>query len=198
MYSRVRPAAGPMAAALLIAGLLTACSSDDEPGGSPPPTAGPSATVTGPSARPGQVLKPGGTYRWTTNSSYGPPAEVTAQVLSYRQPVADPQTPLAAEAGQKGDVWAALEIRICTLSGHLSATSAGWQLAFPDGVRAEPEYHSIAATPRFPVETRLSGPGDCVRGFVSFVAPAGVRPKEAVLAPPGTSEGVAKWPLTPR
>ncbi|GHF76975.1 hypothetical protein ACFFSH_38355 [Streptomyces filamentosus] len=192
---RIRPIAAM--ASLAFALTLTACGAADNPPATPSDkqgaeastaTAAPAAETT--SQPPAATTEPstsgplalGTTHTWedTENGIRG-----TSAVLSYQQGIKSVGS-AAEHSGTPGYVWAALELKVCSVKGLFAATTTPWTLSYADGARVEPSSGTWAdfPKPQFPIETKLT-PGKCVRGKVVYPVPGNSRPQTVVYAPDG-------------
>jgi hypothetical protein len=103
-------------------------------------------------------------------------------VLSYEQPVYASVT-AAEEVGDKGYVWAALEVKICATKGEFTTSSMPWTLAYDDGTRVEPSSVSYDDFPKPAyVEDASVVAGDCSRGKIVFPVPGKQHPSKAIYS----------------
>ncbi|MFF7977248.1 hypothetical protein [Streptomyces sp. NPDC007905] len=104
---------------------------------------------------------------------------VTTTVLGYEQPVHASES-AANEIHAPGNVWAALDVKVCDQTGEISVSNEPWQLSYADGARAKPadlQYDDFSQ-PAYPdVPT-----GGCVRGKIVFNVPGGKRPATVVYS----------------
>ncbi|MFB7364174.1 hypothetical protein [Streptomyces hydrogenans] len=178
-------------AALTLA--LTACGAADNPpatpsdkGGAEASTATPTPTPTtepstaAPEPTTAAPLKLGTTHTWQ-DAEAGVAGTSTA--VSYQQGIKSVGS-AAEETGNKGYIWAALELKVCSTKGVFLATTGPWTLSYADGARIEPSSSTWDDFPKpeFPFETKLT-PGKCVRGKVVFPVPGNSRPETVVYAP---------------
>lgn len=57
-------------------------------------------------------------------------------VLAYEQPVEADET-AAEEINAPGNVWAALDVKVCNQAGEISVSNRPWQLSYADGARVK-------------------------------------------------------------
>lgn len=99
-------------------------------------------------------------------------------VFAYRQPTAATATRPQAPNTE----WASADVQVCldALSADFDyayVNRTPWSLVYADGTVANPSpvtYQQFDA-PVYPVADRTLKPGRCVRGWVTFTAPAGQR-----------------------
>ncbi|MGW6395892.1 hypothetical protein ACWFR1_36550 [Streptomyces sp. NPDC055103] len=184
------------AAALAV--LVTGCSGSGEPDAKPtvskatavPSTAAP--TTSAPSAN--EPLSFGDTFIFRTNLPPQGEVEVNVTASKYIQPASADFSPAEVSAGAKGDEWAALEVKLCSVKGNIEAHQNSWQLATADGARIDSEFASGGPKPEFPAGGAKLAAGDCVRGNIMFAVPKGTRPTTAVYAPASIDEP-KKWTI---
>ncbi|MEV4510757.1 hypothetical protein AB0K00_17515 [Dactylosporangium sp. NPDC049525] len=107
-------------------------------------------------------------------SSDGSSARLTA--FSVRQPTAL-KAPKPQAAGME---WASADVQVCAdVLGpnydYLYVTNDPWSLVYADGTTATPSsvtYQQFDA-PEYPITDRTIKVGRCIRGWVTFTAPAG-------------------------
>jgi hypothetical protein len=97
-------------------------------------------------------------------------------IHAFELPV--PSLPSAAGPGRE---FAAIDAELCQdqppVPGGTQASS-GFELVMPDNTRAAAA--AAVRKPELPLIATL-GQGDCLRGWVTFEVPSGVRPKEAIF-----------------
>ena len=115
------------------------------------------------------------------------PGDHKITVYTYRSPVTSDNRFVQPKAG---NVFAAIEVQQCAgpSGDRFGPNRFDWELAMPDNTRLEPGLSSV-------VEPQLGssplGPGDCIRGWVSFEVPSGATPRHVVYNEVTT--GAAKW-----
>lgn len=183
-------------AMLLAAATLTACGSsngtDDTKAKASPSTAKPTASKTTTEASP----EPDEPFAFGTPMDWGNDAGSltgTTTVLSYEQPISSVGS-AAEETGEKGYVWGALEVKVCTEKGKLLVTNTDMTLAYKDGARVEASGSTWDDFPKpeFPFEAEVRA-GDCVRGKTVFPVPGDQRPEKVMYAPNGDTKTLAEW-----
>lgn len=131
------------------------------------------------------MLAFGETWEWETTEEALEELQGAVTVLGYKQ---DVKAVVSAdeEFGTDGYVWAALELKTCSVKGTFPATTEPWTLSYEDGTRIEPSSTTYDSFPRpeFPFETKLTT-GKCVRGHVVYPVPGDQRPVTVVYAPYG-------------
>ncbi|MCQ8190123.1 MULTISPECIES: hypothetical protein [Streptomyces] len=180
---------------LLAAAMLTACGSSDDTNAktkTSPSAAKPTASESTAETSP-ETDEP---YSFGTPMDWGNDAGSltgTTTVLGYEQPISSVGS-AAEETGEKGYVWGALEVKVCTDKGKLLVTNTDMTLAYKDGARVEASSSTWDDFPKpeFPIETEVRA-GDCVRGKTVFPVPSDQRPEKAMYAPGGASEMIAEW-----
>ncbi|KWT61854.1 hypothetical protein ADL21_11250 [Streptomyces albus subsp. albus] len=190
---RTRTAA---ATAVVLAALLSACSSTEVK--SAPATPSTSATPTADQAAspspeaPVTPMKLGADWAWEAQDGS---ASGKTSVLDYTQPVSSVGS-AAQESGEKGYVWAALEVKVCTEKGSIIAGTSNWTLAYEDGavVESSSTTYDDFPKPEFPAETSVKA-GRCVRGKVVYPVPGGQHPARVVYAPNGAQGASAEWTI---
>lgn len=138
--------------------------------GSPTPSAAPTSASAAPAATKGP-LKFG-----TLQTVIAGTTEATVTAFAYRQPTAKsapkPDTP--------NSEWASVDVQVCVkaASGETPyVNNTSWLLIYADGTNAEASntgYNQFDA-PGYPMGDRDLPAGRCVRGWITFVAPAGKR-----------------------
>ncbi|MEV5970133.1 hypothetical protein [Streptomyces sp. NPDC051921] len=185
-------------AAVALSTLVAGCSGSDAPDPKPtvlkattaPATTAPTPT-TPPSNRP---LRLGDTFINRVDDPAQGEIEVNVTVSKYLQPAKADYSPAELSAGEKGDEWAALEVKVCLVKGSVAAGTNSWQLATADGVRYRPQFFPAGGPkPEFVDGSKLAA-GDCLRGNIMFAVPKGTRPGTAVYAPASLDEP-KKWTL---
>lgn len=175
--------------ALLALAGLTGCGSDSADDKASPPTTSsapaPETSTPEPSPAEPEILALGDTWEWEQTSDVGEAAEGAVTVLSYKH---DVKSVVSAdeEFSTDGYVWAALELKTCSIQGSFWATTTPWTLSYEDGTRIEPSSTTYDDFPRpeFPFETQLTT-GKCVKGHVVYPVPGDQRPATVVYAPDG-------------
>ncbi|MFD6321876.1 hypothetical protein ACFWOL_03160 [Streptomyces sp. NPDC058442] len=176
----------------IITATLTACGGDSEPEAAP--TSEPRTTTTAPSVETSEpepspteldVLAFVDTWEWETVDDIEGDIAGAVTVLGYKQGVKSIVTP-DEEFSTDGYVWAALEIKTCSIKGTFGATTEPWTLSYDDGTRIEPSSSTYDDFPKpeFPFETRLTT-GKCVKGNVVYPVPGNQQPAAVVYAPYG-------------
>ncbi|MFJ7954841.1 DUF4352 domain-containing protein [Streptomyces sp. NPDC096319] len=184
---------------ILGGGLLlvaTGCSGSGAPDPKPTvskATAAPTTSAPTTSPPPAGPLSLGDTFINRLNDPTQGDTEVNVTVSKYAQPAKADFPPSEVSAGAKGDEWAALEVKVCSVKGNISANSRSWQLATADGVRYEPKFATGGPKPEFADGSKLTA-GDCLRGNIMFAVPKGTRPATAVYAPDSIDEP-KKWSI---
>lgn len=182
-------------AMLLAAATLTACGSndtDDTKAKTSPSTAKSAAPETTTEESP----EPDEPYTFDTPMDWGNDEDTltgTTTVLSYEQPITSVGS-AAEETGEKGYVWGALEVKVCTEKGKLLVTNTDMTLAYKDGARVEASSSTWDDFPKpaFPFEAEVQA-GDCVRGKTVFPVPGDQRPDKVMYAPNGDTKTLAEW-----
>jgi hypothetical protein len=129
-----------------------------------PPPASAAAAAAGP-------LKFG-----TSKSVVAGSDQATVTVYAYRQPTAKS----APKPASPGSEWASADVQVCMAAATGETPIVNdmpWRLIFADATAAEPSnvgYNQFDA-PGFPMSDRAVPSGRCVRGWITFVAPAGKR-----------------------
>ncbi|MGW3213130.1 hypothetical protein ACWDBC_12875 [Streptomyces parvus] len=169
-------------ATLITAGLLalSACGTEpepDAPAAGPTPTTATSTPSPEPTPTDNAPLAFGETVA-VTDEEDG--SEATATVLGYQQGI-KAETTADEEAGTKGYVWAALELKLCAIKGTSGATRYPWALAYSDGARIEPSgvTYGDFPKPEYPYEAMVKQ-GDCIRGKTVFAVPGNQRPERVL------------------
>ncbi|GAO09206.1 hypothetical protein TPA0598_04_08420 [Streptomyces lydicamycinicus] len=183
-------------AAILL--LVTSCASSKQSEKASPKTGGrteaasiepPSPTEEAASKAP-TTLTIGFPWEWRNGdeSSIG-----KTTVVSWKQPIHSVGS-AAEETGEKGYVWGALDLKVCTDRGEVLSSQTDWTLAYQDGARIEPSSSTWDDFPKpeFPAETQVRA-GDCVRGKLVFPIPSGQRPERVLYAPNGDGASLAEW-----
>ncbi|MET8957299.1 hypothetical protein [Streptomyces sp. NPDC004533] len=108
---------------------------------------------------------------------------VTTTVLGYEQPVHASES-AADEIHAPGNVWAALDVKVCDQTGEITVSNAPWQLSYADGARVKPaelQYDDFPQ-PAYPDDDTDVPTGGCVRGKIVFNVPGGQRPATVVYS----------------
>ncbi|MFI8294451.1 hypothetical protein ACIGCZ_00740 [Streptomyces nigra] len=186
MNARTALPATLFALAALTAGCTTDSSSDEAaPTTSSAPSPDSASATPEPSPSLPKALAIGDTWKFEGTDESGGPVNGTVTVLGYKQDVKAAVT-ADEEFNTKGYVWAALELKTCSVEGSFWATTSPWTLSYEDGARIEPSSTTYDSFPRpeFPFETKLTT-GKCVRGHVVYPVPGDQRPATVVYAPEG-------------
>lgn len=107
---------------------------------------------------------------------------------AYKQPFSAPDRVDLLDAGNE---FASVDVEVCAGANTTNAVTTPdlWQLEMPDNRRPKPLTYALPIRdPEFP-----NGPlaaGECVRGWVTFQAPKGVRASDVVLA---STNPAGKW-----
>ena len=115
------------------------------------------------------------------------PGDHKVTVYAYRSPVTSNNRFTQPEAGF---TFAAVEVQQCAgpSGDRFGPNRFDWELAMPDNSRLDPAFSTV-------VEPELGssplGPGDCIRGWISFEVPTGTTPRHVVYNEVTT--GAAKW-----
>ncbi|MFD0353500.1 DUF4352 domain-containing protein [Streptomyces sp. NPDC127110] len=183
MHARSKAAVA--AAAIL---MTTACTTTSSTKAAPPASPTPPAPAASPS--PSATRYAFGQSVTTNNAASGTTA--TATVLGYQQGITAQQS-ADAEFGTTGYVWAALEIKVCSVKGQIATSRLPWVLAYADGSRIEPSGTTYGDFPKpeYPFEAKLKA-GDCVRGKTTYAVPAAQRPARILYTTPVLPEP-AEW-----
>ncbi|MFB9187349.1 hypothetical protein ACFFX1_55275 [Dactylosporangium sucinum] len=102
--------------------------------------------------------------------------QVKVTVFAYRQPTAKS----APKPPSPGTEWASIDAQVCptAATGETPIVNdTPWLLVYADGTMAEPSNTGYGQfdEPGFPMADRAVPSGRCVRGWITFVAPAGKR-----------------------
>lgn len=164
---------------------VTPSSATGSPATSPSTLPPPSAPASPPVPKLGtaQLLKKNGTNARLT-------------VFAYRQPTAAnatrPQSP--------GTEWASADVQVCLDAigadfDSITVNRKPWSLIYADGTVATPSSITYQQfdTPEYPVAERTLKVGRCVRGWVTFTAPAGQRATMVEYQSAVSSEDVFDW-----
>lgn len=169
---RTRTTAGALVAAGLLA--LTACGTEPAaPAAVPKPTKAASTPSPDPTPVEEAPLAFGETVTVLDKED---DTEAKTAVIGYEQGV-KAETTADDEFGTKGYVWAALELKLCSIKGTSGATRYPWALAYSDGARIEPSgvTYGDFPKPEYPYEAMVKE-GDCIRGKTVFAVPGDQRP----------------------
>lgn len=170
---------------VLLLAALAACSDSDPGTADTKATPTKSATATTSSAPPNTPA--------ATQLNVGETASIddaashfTVQVLAYAQDVKGPTPP---DDANDGDVWAAVDAKICNTGGESFAVSQfPWSLTYADGTVIEAfGATSLFPTPEFPMDFTVKT-GRCVRGNIPYLVPNGQRPERIVYGPDALPE----------
>jgi hypothetical protein len=110
----------------------------------------------------------------TVQVSFAGTTGLTVTAFAYRQPTArSAPKPLAPDTE-----WASADVQICikvASAGTPSVSNAPWSLIYADGLTAEPSNMTFNQfdAPGYPTTDRDVPAGRCIRGWITFVAPAG-------------------------
>ncbi|WP_445279650.1 DUF4352 domain-containing protein [Streptomyces sp. DSM 118148] len=181
--------------ALFIIASATACSGGDA---KPAPTvtvtkSAPAAPSTDDQQTTDGVLKMGAKKAIDDDAN---DVHITVQVVDYQQPYKGPQ-PQKPDASQGGDVWAALSIKVCNVSGpNISVSHRPWSLAYEDGTSIESTGLSGGDLPKpeFPMD-KLVKAGRCAAGLIPYPVPSSKHPERIVYAP-DDAEDTIEWAVT--
>jgi hypothetical protein len=95
-------------------------------------------------------------------------------VHAYEQPYRDREEQL-----DPGTEFASIDVEACAGSEDAATDPRQWQLLMPDNRRPEPELYALPIRePQFPAAPLPAG--ECVRGWITFQVPTGVRAEEVV------------------
>jgi hypothetical protein len=158
-------------------------------------TAKGNGAVPEPSAAPSPTASPTGAGHRLGETVPADNGQVQATVLEYQQPVA-PDVPTT---GPSGNVWGAANVQLCVSSTAIfdvSVSPTPWEVISPGSPPATPSLASDDRFPQpaYPSDHRRVHPGDCIRGWIVFVVPAGARPTTITYAPPGAAP--VSWSLS--
>jgi len=166
--------------------IVTAACSGDSPEATQPPLAEVSSSIT--TASPTTAAATTTTAALTAGVRIGTEVKTalgnTVTVYSFDPAVS---TRLTASAGR---TFTAIDVGGCVVGSSAPADGPGpafFQLVMPDDTRASPA--SPVKEPALRV-TRLA-PGECIRGWVTFESPAGVRPVAVVF----NASTLIRWTL---
>lgn len=173
-------------AALLLA-TLTACSTSH-----PAATHAPAAPATHAAATPKPSPTPTkastltfGTAHKSSGSASDDADAFSAStiVLGYEQPIHTDES-AADEINAPGNVWAALDVKVCDQTGDIFVNNQPWQLSYPDGSRIAPSgsTYSDFPQPEYPAGDTAVPTGSCVRGKIVFNVPGKKRPTTIVYS----------------
>ncbi|MFI1616515.1 hypothetical protein ACH4VT_05935 [Streptomyces lydicus] len=156
-----------------------------------PPTEEPTPTDAESSKSP-EILSLGTSWEWRNGDESSTGKTV---VVGWKQPIHSVGSAVE-ESGEKGYVWGALELKVCTDKGSVLSSQTDWTLAYGDGARVEPSSSTWDDFPKpeFPVETQVRA-GDCVRGKLVFPVPGHQQPERVLYAPNGDGASVAEWEM---
>ncbi|WP_162189874.1 hypothetical protein [Dactylosporangium aurantiacum] len=150
------------------------------PAASAAAAAAPSATASSPASSPspsGQadaaVFKLGTVQPFNRDGT-----KARRNVLAYRQPTAAS----APRPGSPGTEWASADVLVCLDAigpddDYIYVNRSPWSLVYADGTVAAPSsvtYQQFDA-PEYPITDRTLKVGRCIRGWITFTAPAGQR-----------------------
>ncbi|MFK0108275.1 hypothetical protein [Streptomyces sp. NPDC091217] len=166
-----------VAAALLLAG-ATACTGGGAVDGK--------ASGSTPAPTPTTVVKAltlGSGRHWKDIDGDGSYIAATTTALTYTQPVKGVHLPDGV-ADFPDPEWAVLEVRTCADadSTNVIVAQSPWTLRLADGTRVKPLALSGYGVPgpAYPVSGAAVGPGDCLRGKLTFGLARGSRPDRIV------------------
>ncbi|MER6038326.1 DUF4352 domain-containing protein [Streptomyces sp. NPDC001835] len=172
------------AALLTASAALTACSSSQAG-----TVAEPTAASSSPNSTVSKATAPSTLAFHQLHKSSSPGDDeyeaysVTATVLGYEQPVHASES-AADEIHAPGNVWAALDVKVCNQTGEITVSNEPWQLSYADGARVKPadfQYDDFPQ-PVYPDDDTDVPTGGCVRGKIVFNVPGGKRPATVVYS----------------
>ncbi|MFD5492258.1 DUF4352 domain-containing protein [Streptomyces sp. NPDC127091] len=112
--------------------------------------------------------------------------QITVQALEYQQPYKGPQ-PQPPQDFEGGDVWATVNVKVCTVKGDVSVSQFPWSLAYADGTSIDVTGSTGGDMPKpeFPMDKTVK-PGRCAAGLIAFPVPSDKRPERIVYEPDGS------------
>jgi hypothetical protein len=152
------------------------------------PTAQPTTTATAaaqpkPATSTAPAPKPGAGQEVVQSAGL----KVTA--FAWRTPVAKKEAKPSEFDFPDNYVWAALDVQVCLPANAPDDWTVGswaWTVRYADNTTAEPaDITGMTGWPKpqYPLIDRKIPGGSCIRGWITFAAPAGAKPAVAVYAP---------------
>ncbi|PBC75826.1 hypothetical protein BX265_0507 [Streptomyces sp. TLI_235] len=193
-----RTAALLSAAAALVL-LATGC--DDSTSTDAAPATATAPAVQSPSPSPSSTARSpfavGTAWKWSRTEG----VSGTTTVVGYQQDVAKngPKPEDAGGSEARGEVWAALEVKLCSdasSSQAIQISPSTWKLAYDDGALVEPSNSGYETFPRpqFPFGGADLLPGRCIAGKIVFPVPGDKKPARVMYSPPALGVSV-EWNL---
>lgn len=113
-----------------------------------------------------------------------PAGALKVKVYAYKQPTARS----APQPQAEGFEWGSADVEVCVPDAG-TVSRVVWHLSFADNTTVDPSNigYNQFPQPEYPWDERPVRAGQCVRGWITFGVPRGVRPATVVYQPEGTT-----------